>query len=90
MKQLLQWLFRQSPSRNIARDRLRILLISDRTECSPDMLAQIKEEIITVLSKYMRIDESSTEIQISQSKSSNQKTVPPSLYAYIPILDIHK
>lgn len=79
-------------SKNIAKDRLKILLISDRTDCSPEMMEMIKTDIIAVISKYMRIDVDSTEIQISQSKNKYERgsNVRPSLYAHIPILDIHK
>ena len=37
-------------------DRLKLLLISDRTDCSADMLEMIKNDIIQVISKYMEID----------------------------------
>ena len=37
-------LFRRKPSREVARDRLKILLISDRVNCSPEILEMIKKE----------------------------------------------
>lgn len=89
MKILKFFKFRKH-SKNIARDRLKILLISDRTDCSPEMMDMIKNDIIAVISKYMRIDADSTEIQISQTKNRDRTNVHPSLYAHIPILDIHK
>ena len=37
-------------------DRLKLLLISDRTDCSAEMLEMIKNDIIQVITKYMEID----------------------------------
>ena len=54
-------LFGRKSSRQIARDRLKILLISDRMNCSPQMMELIKNDIAKVISKYMKIDTNSME-----------------------------
>lgn len=74
--------FRRKTSRQIAKDRLKILLISDRVNCSPEMMELIKNDISKVISKYMKIDTANMEIQISKTS--------PMLYANIPILDLNK
>ena len=38
-------IFRRKKSREIARDRLKILLISDRVNCSAEMIEMIKNDI---------------------------------------------
>ena len=48
--------FRRKTSREVARDRLKILLISDRVDCSLEMMELIKTDIAKVISKYMKID----------------------------------
>ena len=48
--------FSRKKSREIAKDRLKILLISDRVNCSPEMMEMIKTDIAKVISKYMKID----------------------------------
>ena len=73
-------IFRRKKSSEIAKDRLKILLISDRVSCSPEMLELIKADIVNVISKYMKIDTVNMDIQISKST--------PALYANIPILDL--
>lgn len=83
-------LFRRSASREVARDRLKILLISDRVNCSPEMLDMIKQDIAKVISRYMMIDTKNMEIQISKSSVYGIGNKNPSLYANIPILDLHK
>lgn len=81
-------LFKRHSSSHVAKDRLKILLISDRTECSPEMIEMIKKDIISVLSKYMRIDVESTEIQITQTKNQERGNRIPSIRANIPILEL--
>ena len=83
-------LFKRKTSRDIARDRLKILLISDRVNCSPEMLDLIKQDIAKVISRYMKIDTQNMEIQISKSSGRGRENKNPSLYANIPILDLHK
>ena len=77
-------LFKKKTSREIAKDRLKILLISDRAGCSPEMLEMIKQDIAKVISKYMN----NMEIQISKS-TARGRGKNPTLYADIPILDLH-
>ena len=81
-------LFKKKSSREIAKDRLKILLISDRAGCSPEMLDMIKQDIAKVISKYMKIETNYMEIQISKS-TMRGRVKNPTLYADIPILDLH-
>ncbi len=81
--------FKRKTSSQIAKDRLKTLLISDRVNCSPEMMELIKNDIAQVISKYMQIDTSSMEVQIAKTGSTarNGKKTPV-LYANIPILDL--
>ena len=81
--------FGRRKSREIAKDRLKILLISDRVNCSPEMMEMIKTDIAKVSSKYMKIDTESMEIQIAKTDARGRDKTPI-LYANIPILDLHK
>ncbi len=78
----MRHLFRRKTSRQIAKDRLKILLISDRVNCSTEMMEHIKNDIAKVISKYMKIDTTNMDVQISKTS--------PVLYANIPILDLYK
>ena len=82
--------FRRKSSREAARDRLKILLISDRVNCSPEMIELIKVDIAKVISKYMKIDAANMEIQINAKGKGARGIKNPTLYANIPILDLHK
>ena len=82
--------FRRKSSRQVAKDRLKILLISDRVNCSPEMMELIKNDITKVISKYMKIDSTNVEIQINTKGKGGRGIKNPSLYANIPILDLNK
>lgn len=83
--------FKRKTSSEIAKDRLKILLISDRVNCSPEMMELIKNDIAQVISKYMKIDASSMEVQISKTDTTSRNgKKTPVLYANIPILDLRK
>lgn len=83
--------FRKKSSGDVAKDRLKLLLISDRANCSPEVMELIKNDIIKVISKYMEIDCENLDIQITQTESDGQNGRVPALCANIPIKDLkHK
>ena len=45
--------FRKKSSGETAKDRLKLVLVSDRSSCSPEIMERIKNDIIEVLSKYV-------------------------------------
>ncbi len=47
---------RQKASAAKARERLQLVLAHDRTDLSPDLLDQMREEILKVVAKYVEID----------------------------------
>ena len=81
-------LFRRKSSGDVAKDRLKLLLVSDRANCSPDVMEMIKNDIIQVISKYMEIDAEGLDIQITQTESETSNGTVPALYANIPIKDL--
>ena len=81
--------FRKRSSCQVAKDRLKILLISDRVNCSYEVMELIKADITKVISKYMKIDTGNMDIQIQAKGSKGTRGKTPVLYANIPILDLH-
>ncbi len=81
-------LFKKKNSGDIAKDRLKLLLVSDRANCSPEVMEKIKNDIIQVISKYMEIDPEGLDIQITQTESDSDNGSVPALYANIPIKDL--
>ena len=80
--------FRKKSSGDVAKDRLKLLLISDRANCSPEIMELIKNDIIKVISKYMEIDSDGLDIQITQTESEGENGRVPALCANIPIKDM--
>ena len=81
-------LFKKKNSGDLAKDRLKLLLVSDRANCSPDIMEKIKNDIIQVISKYMDIDVEGLDIQITQTESESSNGTVPGLFANIPIRDM--
>lgn len=79
--------FKKKSSGEVAKDRLKLLLVSDRSNCSPETMELIKNDIIKVISKYMEIDAEGLDIQITKN---NDETEGPALYANIPIRELKK
>lgn len=57
---------RESKSANQAKERLQLVLIHDRTDLSPISLAELKDEMIALISKYIDIDPQAVTIEMEQ------------------------
>lgn len=75
---------RSDPSAHAAKERLQLVLIHDRADISPGVMEQIRDEIITVISKHVNIDREAVEINLSQTRSENR------LVANIPLAPIER
>ncbi|MBR5376650.1 MAG: cell division topological specificity factor MinE [Lachnospiraceae bacterium] len=79
-------LFKKKGSSDVAKDRLKLVLVSDRSSCSPEIMEKIKNDIIEVLSKYVEIDKEGLDIKITQMENDEgTDKSAPALYANIPI-----
>lgn len=79
---------RKSPSSDIAKDRLKLLLIHDRMNCSTELLEMMKADIIAVISKYVDVDDNEFDIEISTMETDETRKKSPVLSANIPIKSI--
>ena len=79
---MLQRLFGRSQptSRELAKDRLQLVVVQDRVKMSPDVMNRMKDELIQVISKYVEIEEDG--INISLTKNGRQSR----LTADIPVV----
>lgn len=80
--------FRKKTSSGVAKDRLKLVLVSDRAGCSPELMEQIKNDIIAVISRYVEIDLEGLDIKITQTESEGNNGSVPALFANIPIKDM--
>ncbi|MGL5051588.1 MAG: cell division topological specificity factor MinE [Fusobacteriaceae bacterium] len=80
-------IFGSSKSKNIAKDRLKLVLIHDRAMIPPALMEKMRDEIIAVISKYVEIDSEQFNIEISSLEDHDRKTA---LVANIPIKNLKK
>ncbi|MBC7344401.1 MAG: cell division topological specificity factor MinE [Clostridia bacterium] len=87
MLELLQRLFGRdagTASKAVAKERLHLVLVHDRTDISPHILDDLKEDLIKVVSEYMDIDRTGLEVKLNTSPGS------VALMASIPIRRIKR
>lgn len=87
---LFSFLSKREPSKNIAKDRLKLVLVHDRVNCSSQVLEMLKNDILKVITNYMEIDEEELDIQITQTPTDTNGEAMPTLYANIPIKSMKK
>ncbi|MHB8156773.1 MAG: cell division topological specificity factor MinE [Desulfocucumaceae bacterium] len=73
-----------SASKNIAKERLRLVLVHDRSSVSPQILQSLKSDLIKVISNYLEIDEDSLEVNFENSENQ------VALIANIPIKNVKR
>jgi cell division topological specificity factor len=71
MFELLQRLFaRENPSKDVAKERLRMVLVHDRASVAPQVWEALKEDLIRVISRYLDIDEAAMDVQLQRENDS--------------------
>jgi cell division topological specificity factor len=76
-------------SNQIAKERLKIVLIHDRAGTSPNsnILEMIKKDIVKVISNYIDIDEREFDVEITREQTGDNQ-MATKLVANIPIKHI--
>lgn len=57
-------------SKDIARERLRFVLIHDRANISPQFMEALRDDLIKVISNYMEINEREMEVTLTNDEAS--------------------
>jgi len=57
---------REAPSAQQAKERLKLVLVHDRTDISPGTLEVLKDELIATISRHIDIDPEAVRIEMSQ------------------------
>ena len=79
---------RSKSSKDVAKDRLKLVLIHDRANVYPQFLEMVKGEIMKVISNYMDVDEDALDIQMTRTRSEDGERMVPALIANIPIRNL--
>lgn len=79
---------KKEKSKNVAKERLKLVLVHDRSDFSPRFLELIKEDIIKAISKHIEIDEEELNIKLTRMKKDKDSSTTSALVANIPILKV--
>lgn len=75
-------------SKDMAKQRLHLVLMQDRANMSVDFLELMKQEIIEVIKKYIDVDENAIDVKLTNKVNGDGTTGAPALFANIPIVSI--
>ncbi len=75
---------RQPKSATQAKERLKFVLIHDRTDLPPGVMDELKDDIIAVISQRIEIDPASVRIEMTQDGREQR------LIADIPLKPVHR
>jgi cell division topological specificity factor len=75
---------RDQRSARQAKERMKLVLIHDRTDLSPASLERLKDELISVISGYIEIDPNAVEINVTQEGREQR------LIADIPLRSVRR
>lgn len=67
---------KQNVSSSIAKERLKLLLISDRICCSPQTMQMLKNDLIKTVAKYIPIDAENVSISFQHSPQMLSASIP--------------
>lgn len=57
---------RDKSSAHLAKERLKLVLVHDRTDLSPAALALLKDDLISTISRHVEIDENAVRIEMTR------------------------
>lgn len=84
MIDFLKRLFGQQGSSVTAKERLRLVLMTDHLELSPEMIESMKRDLVDVISRYVEVDRDRIEVNFEQQDRAL------AMLANIPILSVNR
>ena len=78
----------EKKSKNVAKERLKLVLINDRSNFSPRFLEMIRGDILRAVSEYIEVNEAEFDLKITKTRSSSDDKTVSSLVVTMPISKI--
>ena len=84
MIEFLKRLFQREGSSATAKDRLRLVLMTDHLELAPEMIEAMKRDFVDVISRYVQVDRDKIDVTFDRQ----DRTL--AMLANIPILSVNR
>ena len=84
MIEFLKRLFGQHGSSATAKERLRLVLMTDHLELAPDMIERMKRDLVDLISRYVEVDRERIDVSFERQDSTL------AMLANIPILSVNR
>jgi cell division topological specificity factor len=68
---LFRKLFNKTDTKDVAKKRLKFALIYDKLEVSDDLLKNLQQDLVEVISRYFEIDKDAINLDIRRSEESS-------------------
>ncbi len=81
---LFSFLTGKQKSKDVAKNRLKVVLVQDKGGLSDEMLSKLQEEIMEVISRYIEIDDNMLDVGVKKIETDEGEFVN-ALVANIPI-----
>jgi cell division topological specificity factor len=75
---------RDQSSAHLAKERLKLVLVHDRTDMTPTAMAMLKDDLISTISRHVDIDENAVRIEMTRDGREQR------LIADIPLRSVGK
>ncbi len=76
----------ENKTKDVAKERLKLVLLHDRNELGPELVEKIKNDIIEVLSKYVEIDRMGMDVELTRADAMGEDM--SAVVANIPIISV--
>lgn len=84
MIEFFRKIFGQPGSSSTAKERLRLVLMSDHITLAPEMIDRLKADLIEVISRYVEVDRSKIDVTFEEQDKAL------AMLANIPILSVNR
>lgn len=84
MIDFLRRLFRQPGSSATAKERLRLVLMTDHLELAPEMIESMKRDLVDVIGRYVEVDREKIEVNFERQDRAL------AMLANIPIISVNR
>jgi len=84
---MIDWVkkfFGQTPSSTTAKERLRLVLMTDHLALAPDIIENMKRDLVDVISRYVEVDREKVEVNFEREDKAL------AMLANIPITAVNR